>query len=277
MYTPIAPNPPHPPWLHPLPPPRPSPSPLPIMRLRRAPILGSHKIRKRLGLDVIVRAVAVLFAVTVVRVGVVGRPDVLHAVDAAAFGAAFDGAVAGHLLRVREGSASCSCGKVGGREGARWNGGVVRFGLRQEDVGLEVVRTYVEPEYDVTVGWITCAPGQLFVAGRFENDGVVEGACCFIIGALAFMYSMVNSSFIIPFNDTKSQCCASGVASPSSSSLNTPNPSHTLSALFSSLFSKSTLSIPAPSSSPPSPTSRRANTNPRPRRLSKSCDHTRTA
>ena len=155
------------------------------MRLRRAPILGSHKIRKRLGLDVIVRAVAVLFAVPVVRVGVVGRPDVLHTVDAAAFGAAFDGAVAGHLLRVGEGSASCSCGKVGGREGARWNGGVVRFGLRQEDVGLEVVRTYVEPEYDVTVGWITCAPGQLFVAGRFENDGVVEGACCFIIGALA--------------------------------------------------------------------------------------------
>ena len=132
------------------------------------------------------RAVAVLFAVTVVRVGVVGRADVLHAVDAAAFGAAFDGAVAGHLLRVREGSASCSCGKVGGREGgsecdARWNGGW----CGSEEVGLEVVRTYVEPEYNVTVGWITCAPGQLFVAGRFENDGVVEGACCFIIGALA--------------------------------------------------------------------------------------------
>lgn len=42
--------------------------------------------------------VAVLFAVSVMRVRVVGRSDVFHAVDAAAFGAAFDGAFAGHLV-----------------------------------------------------------------------------------------------------------------------------------------------------------------------------------
>ena len=43
-------------------------------------------------------AVAVLVAVSVVGVRVVGRSDVFHAVDAAALGAAFDGAVAGHLF-----------------------------------------------------------------------------------------------------------------------------------------------------------------------------------
>ena len=67
------------------------------MRLRRPPILWPHKIRKRLRLLVVVRAVAVLL---VVRVRVVRRADVLHAVDAAALGAAFDGAAAGHLVRV---------------------------------------------------------------------------------------------------------------------------------------------------------------------------------
>ncbi len=40
------------------------------------------------------RAIAVLLAVSVVRVRVVGRSDIFHAVDATAFGAAFDGAVA---------------------------------------------------------------------------------------------------------------------------------------------------------------------------------------
>lgn len=105
-------------------------SSLPIMRLRRAPILGPHIIRKRLGLLVIVRPVAVLLAVAVVRVRVVGRADVLHAVDAAALGAAFDGAVAGHI----------------------------------------------EPDCDVAVGRVAGAAGELLVAGRVDDDGVVEGA-----------------------------------------------------------------------------------------------------
>lgn len=39
-----------------------------------------------------------LFAVSMTRVRVVGRADVFHAVDATAFGAAFDGAVARHLF-----------------------------------------------------------------------------------------------------------------------------------------------------------------------------------
>ena len=64
------------------------------MRLRRPPILGPHVVGKRLWFLVAM----VLFAVAVMRVRVVGRPDVLHAVDGAAFGAAFDGAVARHLL-----------------------------------------------------------------------------------------------------------------------------------------------------------------------------------
>lgn len=68
------------------------------MRLRRPSILRPHKIRKRLRFHIIVRAVAMLFAVSVMRVRVVGRADVFHAVDATAFGAAFDGAVARHLL-----------------------------------------------------------------------------------------------------------------------------------------------------------------------------------
>ena len=64
------------------------------MRLRRPPVLGPHIIRKRLRLLVTMRRVAV----PAVRVRVVGGADVLHAVDAAAFGAAFDGAVAVHLF-----------------------------------------------------------------------------------------------------------------------------------------------------------------------------------
>ena len=65
------------------------------MRLRRPLVLGPHEVGKRLRLLVVVRRVAV---VVVVRVRVVGRSDVLHAVDAAAFAAAFDGAGAGHLV-----------------------------------------------------------------------------------------------------------------------------------------------------------------------------------
>ena len=68
------------------------------MRLRRPPILGPDEVGERLGLLVVVRAVGVLLAVAVVRVRVVGRADVLHAVDAAALRAALDGAVAGHLF-----------------------------------------------------------------------------------------------------------------------------------------------------------------------------------
>ena len=72
------------------------------MRLRRPPILGPDEIRKRLWFLIAVCAVAMLFAmlfaVSVVRVRVVGRANVFHAVDATAFGAAFDGAVAPHLL-----------------------------------------------------------------------------------------------------------------------------------------------------------------------------------
>lgn len=108
------------------------------MRLRRPPILWPHKIRKRLRLLVVVRAVAVLL---VVRVRVVRRADVLHAVDAAALGAAFDGAAAGHI----------------------------------------------EPANDVAVGWEACAPGELLVTGRVDNDGVVEGACCSEPFALALV------------------------------------------------------------------------------------------
>ena len=69
------------------------------MRLRRPSILGPHEIRKRLRfLILMMRVVAMLFTVSVMRVRVVGRADVFHAVGATAFRAALDGAFAGHLL-----------------------------------------------------------------------------------------------------------------------------------------------------------------------------------
>lgn len=64
------------------------------MLLRRAPVLGSHEIRKCLRLGI-------MFVVVMI-VWVVRWSDVFHAIDAAAFGAAFDRALAGHLLWVRE-------------------------------------------------------------------------------------------------------------------------------------------------------------------------------
>lgn len=74
-----------------------SSSRLPPITWQRVPlVLGPHEVDKRLGLLVVVRRVAVV--VVVVRVRVVGRADVLHAVDAAALGAAFHGAGAGHLV-----------------------------------------------------------------------------------------------------------------------------------------------------------------------------------
>ena len=37
--------------------------------------------------------------------------------------------------------------------------------------------TYIEPEYDVTIGWVARAAGVLLVPGRVDDDRVVEGAC----------------------------------------------------------------------------------------------------
>ena len=69
----------------------------------------------------------VLLAVAVVRVRVVGRSDVLHTVDAAAFGAAFDGAVAIHLFCERRGVSWLVVWKRerggGGRRSVEGNGG----------------------------------------------------------------------------------------------------------------------------------------------------------
>ena len=65
--------------------------------------------------------------------------------------------------------------------------------------------TYVEPEYDVTVDWVARAPGKLFVTGGVNNDGVLEGACSFIIGALASIHSLfvtlchaMQAKFVMP-------------------------------------------------------------------------------
>ena len=57
-------------------------------------------------------------SVAMVGVGVVGGADVFHSVDAAAFGAALDGAVAGHLV----GGGGVSDVGMGG-EGERGEGG----------------------------------------------------------------------------------------------------------------------------------------------------------
>lgn len=65
---------------------------LPIANLHQLPILRPDIIRKSLGLLVI------MMAVIMVRMGVVRGAYVFHLVDAAAFGASFDGAVAGCLF-----------------------------------------------------------------------------------------------------------------------------------------------------------------------------------
>lgn len=98
IYTPA----PHPPSSHPQPsqlvnPPRQPPLPnlLSIMRLRRPPILRPHKIRE--SFRFLIPSVSVSMTVIIVSVRVVGGSDVFHAVDAAAFGAAFDGAGTGNL------------------------------------------------------------------------------------------------------------------------------------------------------------------------------------
>ena len=39
----------------------------------------------------------------------------------------------------------------------------------------------------MAVGWEACAPGELLVTGRVDNDGVVEGACCSEPFALALV------------------------------------------------------------------------------------------
>lgn len=67
---------------------------MPIVRLRRPPILRLHEICKRLRFLVFVVPIAVSVTMSV---RVVGRADVFHAVDAAAFDTAVYGALAGHL------------------------------------------------------------------------------------------------------------------------------------------------------------------------------------
>ena len=76
---------------------------LPIKRLRRPPVLRPHVVRHRLRL--------LVSMMVVVRVRVVGRSDVFHAVNAATLVAACDGAVAGHLF-VGEGVVSQSVSRV---------------------------------------------------------------------------------------------------------------------------------------------------------------------
>ena len=45
---------------------------------------------------------------------------------------------------------------------------------------------------DVAVGWTAGAAGELFVAGRVDDDGVVEGAC------LGFShYGCISQCFLI--------------------------------------------------------------------------------
>lgn len=151
-------------------------------------------------------------------------------------------------------------------------------------VGLQLVRresgegTYVEPEYNVTIGWVTRAPGKLFVAGGVDDDGVLEGAYCFIVGALAFAYwYVIRFPRAMQRKTTKIlNAGASGVSSASSPFLNTPNSARSLLALFLSLFLISTLATPSPSSSPPFSTSYKESTTRRPHTLSKFSTHTRT-
>lgn len=108
--------------------------------------------------------------------------------------------------------------------------------------------TYVEPEYDVTVGWAARAPGKLFVTGGVNDDGVLEGACSFIIGALASIHSL----FVTLCHATQE----AKIVMPREWSVvrhrplffNTPNNPHSLSALALSCFLFSTASVPSQSS-----------------------------
>lgn len=79
-------------------------------------------------------------------------------------------------------------------QGGEWkvivNGGIRGFARGKRSRAV-VCATYVEPEDNVTIGWITGAPGELFVTGRVDNDWVVESAYCFIIGALASIHSFI--------------------------------------------------------------------------------------
>ena len=109
-----------------------------------------------------------MMAVIMVCVRIVRGPHVFHLVDAPAFGAALDGAVAGCLccfqLRFftewkiwrggEEGVVFMFVGK-GGREGGK--------------------RTNGEPFDGVGIGGAAGAAAVLFVAEGFDHDGVVEG------------------------------------------------------------------------------------------------------
>lgn len=97
-----------------------------------------------------------MMAVIMVRVRIVRGPHVFHLVDAPAFGAAFDGAVAGCLLFFFSAAFVYRMGRIGGMEG----GGK---------------RTNGEPFDDVGVGGAAGAAAVLFVAEGFDHDGVVEG------------------------------------------------------------------------------------------------------
>jgi len=92
------------------PPPPPPPNLIfPLIKRPRHPlILGPHKIRKRLRLLILIMPMPMI-----VRVRVVRRADVFHSVDGTAFGTAFDGAGAGHLVWYW---------LMGGGEGGRWGG-----------------------------------------------------------------------------------------------------------------------------------------------------------
>ena len=85
------------------------------------------------------------------RMRVVGRADVFHAVDAAAFGAALDGALAGHLLCGGEGVSEGVF--VVGREG----------GGRRLEGGAEVWE----------VGGVRCEGGALVSLRQEQEEGGV--------------------------------------------------------------------------------------------------------
>ena len=113
------------------------------------PILRPHKICKRLWLLVVMMSIIVS-----VRVRVVGRADIVHFEDVAAFGAALDGAIAGHL----------SWGLVGG------------LCLGGGGIWVKERKAYGKPDRNVRVGRYTCASGILFVAEGSNDDRVVEGS-----------------------------------------------------------------------------------------------------
>ena len=147
---------------------------------------------------------------------------------------------------------------------------------RSSMLGLRGI-TYIEPEYDVAIGWVARAAGVLFIPGRVDDDRVVEGAYCFKFGVLAFYFiCFVN----LPQEKSDRNVTVARVewrrCLLPPFFLNTLESPHSVSGRSLSYFSLSTPSLPSPSSSLPSSTSRKGDTSRRPHSLSKSSYHTRT-